>query len=413
VLRQGCYTRLPHGVSSTPAAPHLSIHQRGGRTMPGILERVVDGLQERYNRVRHDERATIALKTDEGPLRVFGYGEPKATLVVRSKAGMNALASMDLTAVAEAYVSGDIEVEGDIMQVLCLRTSFRDRGPLRVATQFIKPFLRGQIAADRSTIPAHYDKDPDFFLSFLDTRHRCYSHGFFAHADEPLEDAITRKLDFALDAVGAKPGDRILDIGAGWGAITQHAGRRGIHVTSLTISEPSRKYVAELIEREKLPCRVLMEHFFEHRPAERYDGIVNLGVTEHLPDYARTLAHYDTLLKPGGKIYLDASAARAKYKLSEFLVRHIYPGNGSLLCLHDYLEAVAESPFEPELVGNDRVSYGLTTRHWAMNLDRHREEIEARWGAPLYRLFRLYLWGCTDAFERDLTQAYHLVLVRP
>jgi cyclopropane-fatty-acyl-phospholipid synthase len=380
--------------------------------MPEILERVVNGLQERYNRVRRDDRATIALKTDEGPMRLFGVGEPAATLVVRNRAGMAALASMDLTAVAEAYVRGDIEVEGDIMQVLCLRTSFSDKARFRIALQFIKPFLRGQIAADRSTIPAHYDKDPEFFLSFIDSRHRCYSHGFFAHADESLDDAITRKLDFALEAVGAKPGDRILDIGGGWGAMTEHAGRRGIHVTSITISEPSRAYIQALIDREKLPCEVRMDHFFEHQPAQPYDGIVNLGVTEHLPDYARTLAHYDTLLKPGGKVYLDASAARSKYKISDFLVRYIYPGNGSLLCLHEYLEAVAASPFEPELVANDRVSYGLTTRHWAMNLDGNREMIEARWGTELYRLFRLYLWGCTDAFERGLTQAYHLVLAK-
>jgi cyclopropane-fatty-acyl-phospholipid synthase len=380
--------------------------------MPGILERVVDGLQERYNRVRHDERATIALRTDEGPLRVFGAGEPAATLVVRSQAGMAALATMDLTAVAEAYVRGDIDVEGDIMQVLCLRTSFSDRTRFTFAKQLARVFMRGQVAADRDTIKAHYDRDPEFFLSFLDQRHRCYSHGFFAHADESLEDATTRKLDVALESVGARPGDHILDIGGGWGAMTEHAGRRGIRVTSITISETSHRYVSGVIEREKLPCRVLMEHFFEHRPAERYDGIVNLGVTEHLPDYPRTLQAYDALLKPGGKVYLDASAARSKYKISDFLVRYIYPGNGSLLCLHEYLQAVAQSPFEPELVVNDRVSYGLTTRHWAMNLDRNRELVESRWGAEAYRLFHLYLWGCTDAFERGLTQAYHVVLGR-
>lgn len=381
--------------------------------MPGILERVVDGLQERYNRVRHDERATIALRTDEGPLRVFGTGEPSATLVVRSKAGMAALASMDLTAVAEAYVRGDIEVEGDLMQVLCLRTSFTDRTRFTFAKQLVRALVQGQVKADRSTIKTHYDRDPGFFLAFLDSRHRCYSHGFFAHADEPLEDAVTRKLDFALEAVGARPGDRILDIGGGWGAMTEHAGRRGIHVTSITISEVSLRFITELIEREALPCKVVMEHFFEHAPAEKYDAIVNLGVTEHLPDYPRTLAHYDALLKPGGKIYLDASAARHRAAISDFLVRYIYPGNGTLLCLHEYLQAVAESPFEAERVGNDRVNYALTTRHWAMNLDRNRELVESRWGSEAYRLFKLYLWGCVDGFERDLVQAYHLVLSRP
>ena len=381
--------------------------------MPGILERVVDGLQERYNRAPNAGRATLALRTDEGPLRVFGTGEPAATLVVRNQAGMRALASMDLTAVAEAYVRNDLDVEGDLMQVLPLRTSFSDRHPFQFLMRFIRPLLRGQVAADRALVPAHYDRSDDFYLSFLDARHRCYSHGFFASPDESLEDAVSRKLDFALNAINAKPGDRVLDIGGGWGAMTEFAGRRGIRVTSLTISEASRSFLARLIEREKLPCEVRMEHLLEHRPAERYDGIVNLGVTEHLPDYPGTLAHYDALLKPGGKIYLDASASRKRWEFSTFLERHIYRGNGRLLCLHEYLAAVAESPFEAELVINDRVNYALTTRHWAMNLDRNRAQAEAGGGTEGYRLFKLYLWGCVDGFERDLIQAYHLVLSRP
>lgn len=381
--------------------------------MQGILERVVDGLQERYNRVPREGRVTLALKTDTGPLRVFGSGEPAATIVVRNQAGMRALASMDLTAVAEAYVRNDLDVEGDLMHLLPLRTSFTDRHPLQFLTRFVKPLLRGQVAADRDAVPAHYDRSDDFYLAFLDTRHRCYSHGFFEHPGESLEDAVSRKLQFALDSVGAKPGDRILDIGGGWGAMTEYAGKRGIRVTSITISEVSRSFITRLIEREALPCEVRMEHFFEHAPEQPYDAIVNLGVTEHLPDYARTLAHYDRLLKPGGKVYLDASASRKRWEISTFLEKHIYRGNGRLLCLHEYLEAVSSSPFEAEMVINDRVNYGLTARHWAMNLERNRARAEAGGGSESYRLFKLYLWGCVDGFERDLVQAYHLVLSRP
>jgi cyclopropane-fatty-acyl-phospholipid synthase len=381
--------------------------------MPSTFDRLISGFQERYAALPEERRPPIALRTAEGPLRIFGTGEPEATLVIRNSRGMRALASMDHTAIAEAYVSGDIDVEGDMMRILPVRHAFSDRHPLSYVMRFLRPRVRGQVAADRMAIPEHYDRDPDFFLAFMDTRHRCYSHGFFAHDDEPLEDAITRKMDFALDAVGARPGDRVLDIGGGWGAMSQHGGRRGVHITSITISEPSQRFIQDIIDREQLPCRVLLEHFFEHQPAERYDAIVNLGVTEHLPDYPRTLKHYDALLKPGGKVYLDASAHRIKHSVSTFLEKHIYRGNGSLLCLHEYLQAVAQSPFEAELVVNDRWNYALTTRHWAQNLDRNRAMIEERWGAPLYRLFRLYLWGCVDGFERAMLDAYHMVLSRP
>ena len=88
------------------------------------------------------------------------------------------------------------------------------------------------------------------------------------------------------------PGARVLDIGGGWGAFVEHGGQRGLHVTSLTISEESRAVRPGVSSTSSTAVRVRREHFFAHRPDEPYDAIVNLGVTEHLPDYAATLAAY-------------------------------------------------------------------------------------------------------------------------
>jgi cyclopropane-fatty-acyl-phospholipid synthase len=220
-------------------------------------------------------------------------------------------------------------------------------------------------------------------------------------------------LDTAIQACGIQPGWRVLDIGAGWGAFTEHAGKRGVRVTSLTISAESERYVNALIEREQLPCRVLQEHFLEHRSEQRYDAIVNLGVTEHLPDYAATLAQYQRLLKPGGRVFLDACASRVKYPFSSFVLSHIWPGNTTPMSLADFIEALAKTPFELIYARNDRRNYLLTTRHWAENLDRHREEIVGKWGEKWYRRFRLYLWGCVHSFSRDEVTAYRLLLELP
>ena len=374
------------------------------------FDRVVRMVQKGYERLAASGAPTFALQLPGSAPAVFGHGEPAATLVVNDRRGAAALATMDALAIGEAYLAGALDVAGDIKQLLSLRGMFRDRHPLRSALRFVWPLLRGQVTSDRAWIAEHYDRDPDFYLAFLDKRHRCYSQGVFAADDEPLEDAITRKLDFALESIGARPGDRVLDVGGGWGAFTEYAGRRGIRVTSITISRESEDYINALIAREGLPCQVVREHLFEHQPGERYDAIVNLGVTEHLPDYAETLKHYARMLKPGGRACLDASATRQKYDVSTFFERYIYRGNGSPLCLHDYLQAVAGSPFEIETVVNDRHNYMLTTRHWAQNLDCHREQIEARWGRVPYRIFQIYLWGCVDGFERDAIQAYRWVM---
>ncbi|HEY0660063.1 MAG TPA: class I SAM-dependent methyltransferase [Lysobacter sp.] len=354
----------------------------------------------------------FSLRLKQGPVVNFGNASD-VTVVINEPAGLSALSTLDVTAAGEAYLSGALDVEGDITRLLAMRDMFSDRHPLRYLYRFVRPLLFGQVDTDKTHIAHHYDEDPDFFRLFLDTRHRCYSQGVFASDSDTLEDAISRKLRFALDAIAVRPGARVLDIGGGWGAFTEFGGQHGLRVTSLTISKESEAFIRGLIEQQQLPCEVRREHLFEHQPDAPYDAIVNLGVTEHLPDYPETLKRYLSLLRPGGRIYLDASAARTKHAVSDFFERHIFRGNGSQLCLHEYLEAVSRTPFEIETVLNDRHNYSLTCRAWAERLDAHRATIEARWDRALYRRFQLYLWGCVDGFDRDLLQAYRWVLRKP
>jgi cyclopropane-fatty-acyl-phospholipid synthase len=381
--------------------------------MEKAFQRTVSKLSRRYESLAGDGgTAPFELRMNGGAHR-FGGGEPSFSLVAADPRGMQALASLDALLIGEAYLDGWLDVEGDLTAALSLRDLFSDRHPLLYAWRFVKPKLVGRVKSDEAFISDHYDTESDFFLTFLDRRHRAYSHGVFARDEEPLEDAITRKLDFAVESVEVRPGDRVLDVGGGWGAFTEHAGRRDVRVTSLTISRESERYLSGLIERERLPCRVVREHLYAHRPEEKYDAVVVLGVTEHLPDYPAVLERYRALLKPGGRVYLDASACRQKYDISAWYERHVFPGNGSPMCLHDYLGAVAASPFRLEGVWDDRHNYALTARHWAERLDAARDEVERRWGRAHYRKFRVYLWGCYDGFMRDEIQAYRVVLGLP
>jgi cyclopropane-fatty-acyl-phospholipid synthase len=293
-----------------------------------------------------------------------------------------------------------------------LRGALRDSQPLLDWWRRVAPWFVGRVPTDRKAIAAHYDYANEFYLEFLDHT-RCYSQAVFEDDDEPLETAQRRKLDFAIDACRLQPGDRVLDVGGGWGSFMEHAGQRGIQVTSLTISRQSEAFLTDLIERRELPCQVVNQDFLAYTSPDPYDALVILGVMEHLPDYPAVLRQFLRLLKPGGRVYLDASAHRDKYSKPTFIARYIFPADHSFLCLHDFLAAVAKGGMDVLAVHNDRHSYFLTCKAWAENLDAARDEIIRRWGEALYRRFRLYLWGSAYAFLSHHADAFRVVLERP
>jgi cyclopropane-fatty-acyl-phospholipid synthase len=342
----------------------------------------------------------------------FGAGEPAVKILVKDRKGLSALRRLNELRICEAYMNGSLDVQGDMLGFASLRPGLHDRRPLHDLWQRVAPWLVGRIKSDRHAIAAHYDFASDFYLRFLDPT-RCYSQAVFERDDEPLETAQRRKLDFAIDACRLEPGDRVLDVGGGWGSFTEQAGARGIQVTSLTISRESEIFLTDLIERRQLPCRVVNQDFLAYRSPEPYDAIVILGVMEHLPDYPAVLRQVQRLLKPGGRVYLDASASRDKYDKPGFIARYIFPADHAFLCLHDFLHAVAKSPLEVLTVDNDRHNYFLTCKAWAENLEAAQDEIIRRWGETLYRRFRLYLWGSAQAFLSRGAEAFRVVLERP
>jgi cyclopropane-fatty-acyl-phospholipid synthase len=375
---------------------------------------VISALDKRYRRYfAHRLPVSFAVQTPQGQRHTFGPDQPLFAIAANDDEGARALSSMDQLQVALAYLQGHLDIDGDMMAALAMRKFFPDLHPVAWLSRFAPMLLRGAGEHDRRSISAHYDRESDFFLTFLDNRHRCYTQGVFASDDEPLEDAMTRKMDLAIEAIGAKPGDHVLEVGGGWGAFVEHASRRGIQVTTLTLAEESERFLNELVAANNLPATVVRRHVLQYTSPQRYDAIVNMGVTEHLPDYRASLRKYAELIKPGGRVYLDALAMRRKHRVSTFMSRYIYPGKSSPLVLHSYLKHVARSPFTLISVADDRHNYFLTCTRWASQLDDARDTIVRRWGEQLYRKYRLFLWGSAAGFDTGLVQAYRWVLQMP
>lgn len=373
-------------------------------------------IQQRYQQLIRSgaDEISFEIRLPSGVAHRMGNGEPAFKIALVNERGLRALASFNELSLGEAYMNGDIDIEGDLLCALSLRTLLSDNNPIRrLLVTYVAPAVLGRVSSDKKWTKNHYELDSEFFLLWLDKKLRGYSHGFFEDDAEPLDVGIERKFKFALEACRVKTGDRVLDIGGGWGSMLEYAGLQGIHVTSLTISAESQKYMENVIKQKGLDCKVVMEHFLEYKPAERFDAILNLGVTEHLPDYRKTIAQYQRLLKPGRRVYLDAYSESTKYGLSSFGEKWIFEGNAFGLCLHKYLAEVARTPFEVILIENDRWNYYLTCRKWAENLDAVRATVVSRWGEHLYRRFRLYLWGCASSFLLRKLSAHHMVLELP
>ncbi|HYH47796.1 MAG TPA: class I SAM-dependent methyltransferase, partial [Thermoanaerobaculia bacterium] len=385
---------------------------------------LVQELRQRHARLsapddrgeRNERARTFELRLPDRSAHVIGGpGEPAFTVQIVTDKGLAALSAFDELAVAEAYMNGDLDLEGDLLAALKHRPVLADPHPFKyLYSTYLEPLLRGQVERDKTWIKSHYDVDRDFFLLWLDSRLRAYSHGFFERDDESLEDGMERKFRYAFDACGIRPGQRVLDIGGGWGSFLQFAGEQGVRVTSITISDESERTMRELIARRGLPCEVVKEHFLEYKPvgSEPFDAIVNLGVTEHLPDYRRTLAQYQRLLKPGRRVYLDAYSG-ARHGMPSFISKWVFQGNTSPLNLEKYLAEVARTPFEVVVIKNDRHNYFLSCKKWAENLEAKRDEVIARWGRHLYRRFVLYLWSAANSFETGMLSAHHMILQLP
>lgn len=369
----------------------------------------IDGFIDRIGA----SETSFSIEMPDGDKRDVGKDKPQFDLALRTDRAVKALGTLDEANFAEAYLQGDIDLDGDIISLFALRASLDDRHPIVTAWRFVQPLIFGQVFTNKAAITSHYDLDPKLFLSFLDPVLPAYSQGVYESDDETLDTALRRKFDYAAEKCELRQSTRVLEIGPGWGAFASHVLPRGVNFVGLTISEVSLKFITEKLSEYRESFDIQLQDFLEYDPQEKFDSIVIMGVIEHLPHYERVLKKFNHLLKPGGLVFLDGSAARKKYELSTFMVRHIYPGNHSFLVFDDFVNKVAKTPFELLEVRNDRHSYYLTFKQWAENLERNRDAIISDFGDFEYRKFRLYLWGATYEFLSHNLDCYRMILYKP
>jgi cyclopropane-fatty-acyl-phospholipid synthase len=289
-------------------------------------------------------------------------------------------------------------------------------GPSRIRriSEGLLPHTR---AGDAATVSYHYDQSNEFYSLFLGPS-MTYTCALFATPDGSLEDAQHAKLNLVLDKLGLKAGDRLLDIGCGWGSMEIMAAKRGIHVIGVTLSDEQVSWGREWIAREGLEDRAeirLMD--YRDVPEGGFDGICSLGMMEHVgvkhyPSYFREILDK---LKPNGKL-LNHQITRTNSSdgksAGAFIDRYIFP-DGQLASPGEIETTIQDTGFEVIHEENLRQHYALTLHHWNENLVSHWDEAVRMVGEPKARLWGLYMAGSALNFELDNIQIHQFLCIKP
>ncbi|SFC69245.1 cyclopropane-fatty-acyl-phospholipid synthase [Polaromonas sp. OV174] len=382
--------------------------------------------------------ADIALQLPQG--QRLGAADAPVKLSFSSWTSIARLKAGQIGALAEDYVEGKLQLEGAMRDIMRAVTKVLPGNPVHSDTGWWAHLLRRAKsmaahtpAKDAAQIQFHYDVSDAFYALWLDPR-RVYSCAYYADLGNPqvtLAQAQEAKLDHICRKLMLKPGERFLDIGAGWGALLLWAAEHyGVDATGITLSKNQHAHVQKLIDEKGLGQRVRMElrdyrDMSEDRP---FDKISSVGMFEHVGQ-ANMSAYFNKimrLLAPGGLVMNHGITAGGLENrqlgagMGDFIEKYIFPG-GELLHVSAVLEHLARAGLEMVDTENLRPHYARTLWDWSDALEARLEDarqVLAADGGPeraekTLRAYRLYLAGSAMSFEQGWIALHQVLATRP
>ncbi len=395
---------------------------------PARLRReLARALPERPFGVRFWDGSELGPTVSDGP--VFTVRSPTAIAHLLRAPGQLGL--------GRAYASGDLEAD-DLDRVIGLLDSFHappiDRAtrarlmlaavracgltrPPRIPASELRPRgRRHSRERDERAVRHHYDVSNEFFALFLDDS-MTYSCALFSRGATTLEEAQVAKRELVCTKLGLREGERVLDVGCGWGSFVIHAAREhGVQALGVTLSpaqaELARRRVAEAGLEDRVEIRICDYRDLRSVGGERFDAIASIGMVEHvgssrIDEYAGVLAG---LLEPGGRL-LNHGIARLRHGDAEagpFSERYVFP-DAAPLHLSRIQLALERAGFETDHVEGLRQDYVDTLSAWIDRLDANREAAEQLAGGERLRVWRLYLRAARNGFRTGFTSIYQVL----
>ena len=340
----------------------------------------------------------------DGEIIKYGEGEPEFKLIIKNFPSKKELLSDPSVALGEAYMKGDIDIEGDLQKffesIIRNKDSFMNKNTVfRLASKIKAPSLM----KSKKDIAHHYDIGNDFYSLWLD-KTMSYSCGYFKSPTDTLYDAQMNKIHHILKKLNLKEGQHLLDIGCGWGYLIIEAAKLyKVKALGITLSEEQFKKAKERIKQEGLEDLVdvqLMDYRNLEKSNLEFDRIVSVGMAEHvghanLPLFFKNV---DSVLKESGLFLLHNITNLVETEGNKWITTYIFPG-GYLPTLREELNIAADINFRTLDVESLRLHYMKTLEEWCKNFMNHLDEERHMFDDEFLRMWHLYLATCAAAFH--------------
>ncbi|EHK2402806.1 class I SAM-dependent methyltransferase [Clostridium perfringens] len=340
----------------------------------------------------------------DGEIIKYGEGEPEFKLIIKNFPSKKELLSDPSVALGEAYMKGDIDIEGDLQKffesIIRNKDSFMNKNTVfRLASKIKAPSL----IKSKKDIAHHYDIGNDFYSLWLD-KTMSYSCGYFKNPTDTLYDAQMNKIHHILKKLNLKEGQHLLDIGCGWGYLIIEAAKLyKVKALGITLSEEQFKKAKERIKQEGLEDLVdvqLMDYRNLEKSNLEFDRIVSVGMAEHvghanLPLFFKNV---DSVLKESGLFLLHNITNLVETEGNKWITTYIFPG-GYLPTLREELNIAADINFRTLDVESLRLHYMKTLEEWCKNFMNHLNEERDMFDDEFLRMWHLYLATCAAAFH--------------
>lgn len=352
----------------------------------------------------------------DGKEYLVGDGEPTFTVDFKKDIPKSELLTSTSLALGEAYMRGDLEIEGDLFEALDhflgqMSKFSTDKSALKKLI-----FSSNSKKNQKKEVSSHYDIGNDFYSLWLDDT-MSYSCGYFKNETDTLHDAQVNKVDRILDKLYLKEGMTLLDIGCGWGFLLIEAAKKfGIKGLGITLSSEQKKKFEERIEEEGLTGQLeveLMDYRDLAKSGRKFDRVVSVGMLEHVgrDNYELFVKNVDAVLKQGGLFLLHYISALQEHPGDPWIKKYIFPG-GVIPSLREMIQIFGDHKFYTLDVESLRRHYMKTLRCWSHIFNQHREKIVEMMGMEFTRMWDMYLCGCAATFHNGVIDLDQILVTK-